>query len=277
MSHSQSGGRTGESRAAKGMDLGEIRHSRGYQVLVKVGLVSYGVVHLLVAWVAVHVAFGERGNASPGGALKQIAKQPLGGVLLWVMAAGFLTLTIWQLIEAVVGRDDPLREGGVKGRGRSAGRAAVYLALGLLAIGVSIGAASGSEQGEETLSAKLMSLPFGQVLVGLVGAGVLAVGIAQIVKGVRQTFVDDLILGVRRGILRLGSAGYICKGIAFAIIGGLFGWAALTHDPNKAGGMDDALATARDQPFGTVLLVAIAVGIASFGVYCFVWARFARF
>jgi len=153
-----------------------------------------------------------------------------------VMAAGFLTLTIWQLMEAVVGRDDPLREGGVKGRGRSAGRAAVYLALGLLAIGVSIGAASGSEQREETLSAKLMSLPFGQLLVGLVGAGVLAIGIAQIVKGVRQTFVDDLILGVSRGILRLGSAGYICKGIALAMSGGLFGWAALTHDPDKAGG-----------------------------------------
>ena len=81
-----------------------------------------------------------------------------------------------------------------------------------------------------------MSLPFGQLLVGLVGAGVLAIGIAQIVKGVRQTFVDDLILGVSRGILRLGSAGYICKGIALAMIGGLFGWAALTHDPDKAGG-----------------------------------------
>ena len=67
----------------------------------------------------------------------------MGGVLLWVMAAGFLTVTIWQLMEAVLGRDDPLREGGVKGRGRSAGRAAIYLALGLLAIGVSIGAASG--------------------------------------------------------------------------------------------------------------------------------------
>lgn len=122
-----------------------------------------------------------------------------------------------------------------------------------------------------------MSLPFGQLLVGLVGGGVLAIGIAQIVKRVRQTFVDDLILGVSRGILRLGSAGYICKGIALAMIGGLFGWAALTHDPDKAGGMDDALATARDQPFGTVLLMAIAVGIACFGVYCFVWARFARF
>jgi Domain of Unknown Function (DUF1206) len=259
------------------MNLGEVRHSRGYQVLVKVGLVSFGIVHLLVGWLALSVAFGERGNASPGGALKQVAEQPLGAVLLWVMAGGFLALTIWQLIEAVVGRDDPNREGGVRGRGRSAGRAAVYLALALLAIGISIGAASGSEQGEETLSARLMSLPLGRILVGMVGAGVVALGIHQIVKGLRQKFVEDLDRGVSRAILRLGSAGYVSKGIALAIIGGLFGWAALTYDPAKAGGMDDALATVRDQPFGTVLLVAMAAGIVCFGVYCFAWARFARF
>ena len=88
-----------------------MRHSRGYQRLVKVGLVSYGVVHLLVAWIALNVAFGKRGDASPNGALKEVAQQPLGEVLLWVMAVGLFALTIWQLIEATVGRDDPNREG----------------------------------------------------------------------------------------------------------------------------------------------------------------------
>ena len=44
-----------------------------------------------------------------------MAQQPLGEVLLWVMAVGLFALTIWQLIEATVGRDDPNREGNVKG------------------------------------------------------------------------------------------------------------------------------------------------------------------
>ena len=102
----------------RAMDLGCARHSRGYQRLdVKVGLVSYGVVHLLVAWIALNVAFGKRGDASPNGALKEVAQQPLGEVLL-VMAVGLFVLTIWQLIEATVGRDDPNREGSVKGRAR---------------------------------------------------------------------------------------------------------------------------------------------------------------
>jgi Domain of Unknown Function (DUF1206) len=260
------------------MDLGEVRHSRGYQQLVKVGLVSYGIVHLLVAWIAFNLAFGRRGDASPNGALKEVARQPLGEGLLWVMAVGLFALTIWQLIEATVGRDDPNREGNVKGRARSAGRAAVYLALGLLSVGVAVGSSSAqSGQGEETLTARLMALPFGQILVAAVGAAVLGVGISQVVKGIRQKFVDDLDRNVNQWVRRLGTAGYISKGIALAIVGVLFGWAAVTYDPDKAGGMDAALATIKDQPAGTVLLVAMAVGIACFGVYCFAWARFARY
>jgi hypothetical protein len=146
-----------------------------------------------------------------------------------------------------------------------------------LAIGVALGSASKSGKGEETLSAKLMSVPFGQVLVGLVGAIVISVGIAQIVKGVKQKFTEDLDRGVQPAIKRLGTVGYCVKGIALCIIGGLFLWAAVTYDPKKAGGLDAALTTVRDQPFGTVLLAIMAAGIACFGVYCFFWARMARY
>ena len=121
-----------------------------------------------------------------------------------------------------------------------------------------------------------MALPFGQILVAAVGAAVIGVGISQIVKGIRQKFVEDLDRNVSQGVRRLGTVGYICKGTALVIVGALFGWAAFTYDPEKAGGMDAALATIKEQPAGTVLLVAMAAGIACFGAYCFAWARFAR-
>jgi hypothetical protein len=257
--------------------LAEVRRSRPYHVLVRAGLISYGVVHLLVAWIAAQVAFGERGDASPNGALVSVGRQPGGPVLLWLMAIGLLTLSAWQIVEATVGRDDPRREGNVKGRGRSAGRAVAYLVLGLLAIGIAMGAGEPSGRSEETLSAKLMALPFGPLLVAAVGAGVIAVGVSQIVKGFREKFLEDLDQGVGRPTRWLGKVGYPSKGVALSIIGALFGWAALTYDPKKAGGMDAALMTIRDQPFGIVLLLVVALGIACFGVYCFAWARFARF
>jgi hypothetical protein len=255
----------------------EVRRSRAYHALVAIGLVSYGILHLTLAWIVLQLVFGKRANASPEGALSQLGQEPLGGGLLWIMAIGLLTLTLWQGLEAVIGREQPDPGARLRRRLRSAGRAVVYLVLGLLAVGIATRAASGSGQGEETITAKLMSVPFGQVLVALVGAAVIGVGIGQIVRGVKQKFIEDLDRGAPPAVRRLGTVGYSVKGVALCIIGGLFIWAAITYDPKKAGGMDDALSTIREQPFGSVLMVIMAAGIACFGVYCFFWARMARY
>jgi Domain of Unknown Function (DUF1206) len=263
--------------AAGKRSITDVRSSRPYHALVAVGLVSYGLLHLIIAWIALQLAFGKRADASPEGALNQLGRQPLGSVLLWIMAIGLFTLTLWQAVEATIGREEPGRDGRTRRRLASAGRAIVYLALGVLAVGVATRAASGSGQGEETISAKLMGVPFGQVLVALIGAGVIGIGIAQVVKGVKQKFTEDLDRGVPPSVRRLGTVGYCAKGIALGIIGALFVWAAITYDPDKAGGMDAALSTIREQPFGLVMLVIMAVGLACFGVYCFFWAKMARY
>ena len=59
------------------MDLADVRRSRGYHIAVGAGLVS-GMVHLVLAWIALQVAFGKKGDASNEGALKELAQQPLG-------------------------------------------------------------------------------------------------------------------------------------------------------------------------------------------------------
>jgi hypothetical protein len=259
------------------MDLAQVRRSRGYHIAVGTGLVSYGLIHLVLAWIAIQVATGKKGDASQTGALTQLAQQPLGGVLLWIMAIGLFTLTIWQVLEATIGREESGRDSRPRRRLASAGRAIVYVAFGILAVGVVMGSSSHSGQSEQTISAKLMAVPFGRVLVVAIGVAVIGVGVAQVVKGVKENFTEDLRSGATPAVRRLGVIGYCAKGVALAIIGVLFGWAAISYDPKKAGGMDAALSTIRDQPFGSVLLVIMALGIACFGVYCFVWARKARY
>jgi hypothetical protein len=257
----------------------ELARRSGYQLLISVGLVSYGVVHLVLAWIFAQVALSGGGgeDASSTGALKQLGQQPFGLVLLWVMAIGLLALVLWQGLEAIGGKPGADAKDQLKNRGRAIGRAAVYLVLGITAVRIAIGAGAGSGNSEETLSARLMSAPFGVVLVVAVGIAVLAVGISQVVKGIKRKFVkDDLAGGVGRGVVVLGTVGWVAKGVALGVIGLLFGWAAIQHDPKKAGGMDAAMGTLRDQPFGPVLLLAVAAGFAAFGLYCFAWARNAR-
>lgn len=141
----------------------------------------------------------------------------------------------------------------------------MYGLLGVLAAAIGAGDA-GPQEGEETLSAALLRLTFGQLLVAGFGVGVAIFGVTQIVRGVKQNFVDDLDRRAGRVSRELGRIDFCAKGLSMIIVGVLFGWSALSDDPAKAGGLEAALGAIRDQPFGAVLLVMMAAGIASFGL-----------
>lgn len=257
----------------------ELQQSRGYQILVAVGLVSYGVVHLLIAYLALKIAWGGGGDASQQGALQALARTGAGPVLLVVVAAGMLALVVWQVAEAVFGggrvNDQQDAHKRLRKRLSSAGRAVVYLALGISALRLVLGGSS-AKNPQDGPTSQLMHAPLGRVLVVLVAAAILAVGINQVVRGVKKKFTEDLSGDKTRAVLTLGTAGFVAKGVALGVVAALFAWAAITYDAKKAGGLDAALHAVGSQPAGAVLLTALALGFAAFGVFCFVWARNAR-
>jgi Domain of Unknown Function (DUF1206) len=253
-------------------------HSDLLDHAVRVGLVAYGLVHLLIAWLAVRLAFGDGGqSASSQGAMHELASTSLGRLSLYVVAGGLFALVVWQLLEALFGHRD--EDGGkrVFKRVVSAVKAIIYGTLGVSALKVAIGSGS-SGAGTDSTTSKLMSMPAGPVIVAVVGVVVLVVAGALFYRGLSEGFADKLDFDGRTGndgraYLLFGKIGYASKGIALAIIGGLFIWAAVTHDPQKSGGLDQALHKLLQAPFGTPLLVAVAAGIACFGLFCFAWAR----
>ncbi|MDQ2845383.1 MAG: DUF1206 domain-containing protein [Actinomycetota bacterium] len=255
-----------------------VEASTSFGVLVTIGLLAYGVVHLLIAWIAVQLAWSGGGQqASQSGAFHEMASTSIGSVLLWVTAVGLFALTLWQLFEAGWGHHEAQGRARVGRRLASAGRAVVYLALGISAVSTAAGSSkSNSNAGEKTLTAKLLSVTFGRLLVVVVGVVVVVVGGQLVYRGVTKKFTRDLEGGAGAGVVRLGQIGYVAKGIAMAIVGVLFVVAAITFDPQKAGGMDTALRTLRDEPFGPILLTVMALGIACFGLYCFAWSRRAK-
>ncbi len=253
-----------------------VANSKGFELLVTVGLVSYGVVHLLVAWIAVQIAWtGSGQEASQKGAFGELASTPVGDVLVWITAVGLSALALWQVFEAIWGHRDR-----AEGRKRltkrlgSAGKAILYVVLGVSAVSTAVGAASsGSGSAEKTMTGRLMSVAFGRVLVVLIGVGVVVAGGRLVYRGLTKKFTHDLTGGVGPEVLRLGLVGYAAKGFALTIVGILFIVAAVTYDAQQAGGLDTALRTLRGQPYGAVLLTVLALGIACFGLYCFAWSR----
>jgi hypothetical protein len=249
----------------------QAQNSRVYDVAITVGLIAYGVVYLLVAWIALQLAWGKSSEeASQQGALQELADKPLGGFLLWVVALGLFALVIWKALELVYGNLETSK------KVSAAGRAVVYLALGISAIRVAVGSGGSSSSGQESMTAKLMQNGAGRVLVVVIGLVIIGVGIRQLYKAYTKKFTEDLTGGVSHTTIVLGRVGYAAKGVAFVIVGALFVWAALDYDPQKAGGLDTAMHTIKDQPFGAVLLTVMAIGLACFGVYCFSWSRNAK-
>jgi Domain of Unknown Function (DUF1206) len=253
--------------------------NRWMVLLGRVGLVSYGLVHLLIAWLAAQVALGSGGEAAgKGGALQRIAEESWGTALLWVIAVGLFALALWQLGEAVWGRKS---HGGAFRRAAHVVEALVWGFLGYSAARVASGGKSQSNREQAGLTQRVLDAPAGQVLVAVLGLAVIGAAGYLFVKGFKRRFLRDLDLataspGTRRTTTRLGQAGYLALGVAYGIVGALIVTAAVQHDPDKATGLDTALATLADQPYGTALLLIVALGLACFGVYCFLDARFRK-
>ncbi|WP_369134699.1 DUF1206 domain-containing protein [Modestobacter sp. I12A-02662] len=264
---------------------GRAGNSDALEHLARVGLVALGIVHLLIAWLALQLAWGGGGgSADQSGAMATLAEQPFGKPLLWVLTVGLLALALWQLAE-LTRKAHGLRSTGeerkkaVTGTVKTVAKVVVYLFLAFTAFRFASGGGQSSSGQEQQTVAGVFAWPGGRFLVGIAALVLIGVGAYHVHKGVTKRFMKEIdaaqaSAGERRTIERLGQVGYPAKGVALAVVGGLLGWAAVTFDPAKASGLDGALRTLLEAPFGKVLLTLVALGIAAFGVFAFFRARY---
>jgi hypothetical protein len=250
----------------------QVHQSTGFDVVVGVGLVTYGIVHLLIAWIAVRIAWTGRGNDSQDAALAALAETVYGETLLWITTAGLAALTLWQIFETIWRRaPEEGRLNKAFGRTGSLFSAAAYLTLGISAARVALvghAARNGRRTVDTSTAAEEIVL---RVLAVTIGVVLIVVAVRAIYRGIRRRFVDDLKDSVSAKVIILGQAGFIGKGITFAIIGALMivtGFDGRTGPP----GLQAVLRLLNLSPAGGVLLVLKAIGLALFGVYCFAWA-----
>jgi hypothetical protein len=247
---------------------------RVVDVLGRTGLIGYGVVHLLVAWLALQVAFGVP-DAPPDaeGAVGTIARTPGGLLALGLAAVGLLAFALWQLTAASVG----FRwvRGGERVRKRVGAVAKAIAMTGLAVVIIDYLAGMGSSGGTtvQTVAADVLALPAGRVLLGLAALTTLVIAAAMTYTGVRRTFMGDLDVrhlapAARQAIELVGAVGHLSRALALAVVGLLAGTAALFAEPARAGGLDVALRTLGSTPLGTSLLVVVAAGFAAFGLFC---------
>jgi Domain of Unknown Function (DUF1206) len=213
-------------------------------------------------------------------ALKTLADQPFGKVLLWLVAVGLVALALWQASEAIWGYRN--REGAKRVRKQvtSGAMAVIYAALGVSAASVALGSGASSSESQQQATSGVLAWPGGRVIVVVSELIIIGVGLAHVVKGVKKSFAQEIDTSsmspvASEGVARLGQIGYIAKGVALGLVGGLLSYATLTFDRQKQG-LDGAMQTILAQPFGRFLLTAAALGFLAFGVFAILQSRYRR-
>lgn len=259
-----------------------LQHSALLENLTRAGFVGYGLVHLLLAWLALQIAFGAGGgDGDQSGALREIAAQPYGAALVIAVAVGFAAMTVWQAFEAAIGHRGEHGRRRVLERIASASRVVFYAYFAWTAFKVNKGVTSGGDQQQQGASDLMTTSSGGRWLVGIAGVTLALFGVGLAVYGWREEFKRHLLTGrmsarFQRTSVLLGKVGYLAKGIAYGIAGLLLIVAAYRFDARQTRGLDSALHKIAEQSHGTLLLTVVAAGIAAFSVFCFVQVRYRK-
>jgi hypothetical protein len=250
--------------------------SRWVEWAGRAGYAAKGVLYLVVGLLAIQIPLDLGGRATDRqGALRTVAQQPFGEVLLLALGAGLAGYALWGLAQAIFDR-------GGEGDGATAlakragylGRALLYggSAFAAFAIVAGLGAGGGNEQQE---AANVLSLPLGRSLVFGGGLAFLAAGGYNAYRAATRKFRKKL----RRApgwAVALGVLGHAARAAVFGLIGVFLCKAAREYDPSEAKGLDGALRTFAQAPYGRWVLFAVAAGLLAYAAFCFVEARYKR-
>lgn len=255
----------------------------------RLGFYTKGFIFIVIGALAILVAVGKRGGeelADPTGALERIAQASHGKIILLVFTLGAIGHGAWNILRGAADVDNAGK--GVAGIIKRIAACGIgffywflaYQALNLLAA-TRANPAGGAEAIQKTLTAILLALPLGALLVGIIGLSVIGVGIHECYSGVTGKFQEAFRLremtGARRwSVTVLGFFSFLARGLLFGLIGYFFVVAAIDYDANNAIGLDGALLTLAQSYFGKTLLFLTAVGLVCHGILSIFEARYRR-
>jgi len=243
----------------------------------RVGLTARGIVYILMGFLAFLISGSSHTEVDQKSALGRVLLQPGGRLLVGLMAIGFACYALWRFFEAASGVTG--ENGRMRFRVISFVRGLIYSSLALTAISVYNGSHQRQSTQQRRYAIDVMARSGGRLVVGILGLAIVVVGIVGLNEGLKFKFMryfqgEHLSPAIRRWIRGLGRIGITARGFVFMIVGVLLVIAAWTHNATKATGLDGALKTLRNQPFGGLLLGVVAAGLVIFGIYGLTEARY---
>lgn len=253
----------------------------------RAGLVVRGVLYLVSALLTIRIALGSApSEEGPGkqGAIRSVAEQPFGRILVLGVAVGLAGYAIWRFIAAATYEADP-DESDAKALAKRVGyvgRGVIYLAALGTALSLVIGGtkSDGGGSGDGQNTERVFDLPLGRWIVLAVGVGFLVAAAYNAYRAVtlkyREKWDDSFSPDERRLATIVSSAGLFGHMLVFALVGFFLTRAAIEYDPNEPEGLDQAVRSIADASWGTSVLLLLAVGMVAYAAFSFIEARWRR-
>jgi len=272
-----------QGTAQMGQQQGEkVARSDGFEWLARLGLAARGVVYAVIAILALKVAIGDGGKTTDQqGALKTIAQQSFGEILLIVVAIGLFGYALWRLVRAAIGHGAEGDRDDAKERIDGVASGIGYGILFVTALGILFGSGGGGGGGPQSTTGGVLDWPAGQVLVIIAGLVLLGVAVDQGIKGFKRKFLEKshterMSEKTKKVFTAFGVFGHLARMVIFGLMGYFLIKAAIDYDPKEAVSLDGALAKLANSAGGPLVLGAVAVGLLGFGLYSFMDARYRR-
>ena len=255
--------------------------SSAFEMLSRAGFVARALVYAIIGVLALKLAFGHGGKlTNQQGALKTVAHQPFGKLLLTLVAIGLGGYALWRFVRAAIGHGP---EGSDTGFERVAAFASgiAYGALCFLAIEILLSGHGSTSGNPKQATAGVFGWPGGTWIVGLAGVAMIGVALYQGYRGITKKFLQDSKVQemrpeVKKGITRLGIVGHLARMVVFGLVGIFLVRAAIDYNPKQAVGLDGALAKLTHYSYGPFLLGIVAVGLIAFALYSLSDARYRK-
>lgn len=257
------------------------------KTIARLGLISKGIVYILIGLLAFMAAFelgGQSNNsASKEGAFRFIQKMPAGKFLLGAVALGLLCYAIWRAVQVVTAKDKEHKlSKRLTKQLRYALSGLAHLSLGFYAAKMVLQKETNGGSSNQNMIAQVMEKSYGPLLLIIAGGIIAAVGIYQLWFAFSEKYKKHIATGAIHNqastvLLRAGKIGYSARGVVWLILAWMLIKAALHHNASEAGNTSEAFRFLEEASYGSYLLGALGFGLACYGAFNFIRARYEKF
>jgi L-cystine uptake protein TcyP (sodium:dicarboxylate symporter family) len=150
-----------------------------------------------------------------------------------------------------------------------------------IAVKILLGSGGGTSGHVSKTTGGVLGWPGGTWLVGIAGALFVGVALYQGYRGLTQDFLEDaktseMSAATRSWYKGVAVFGHLARMVVFGLVGVFLVKAAIEFDPNKAVGVDGALAKLANQAYGSALLGVVAAGLVAFALYSLADVRYRK-